>query len=42
MVFIFARKGPANFGDPDGMFTVQYYDAEGNMTLRSGGSSLEM
>ena len=33
-----AQVGPPNVGDPDGMFTVQYFDEHGNMTIRSGGS----
>jgi len=38
MVFVKARTGPANAGDPKAMFTVQYFDEDGNMTIRSGGT----
>lgn len=38
MVFIKAQSGPPNFGDPEAMFTVQYFDEDGNMTIRGGGS----
>lgn len=38
MVFIKAQTGPANVGDPKAMFTVQYFDKDGNMTIRSGGT----
>jgi hypothetical protein len=38
MVFVKAQAGPANVGDPKSMFTVQYFDEQGNMTIRSGGS----
>jgi hypothetical protein len=38
MVFIKARKGPPNYGDSHKLFTVQYFDEEGNMTIRGGGS----
>ena len=38
MVFVSAKSGPANIGDPEGMFTVQYFDEKGNMTIRSGGT----
>jgi hypothetical protein len=37
MVFIRAQAGPPNVGDPKSMFTVQYFDEKGNMTIRSGG-----
>ena len=37
MVFIRAQGGPPNAGDPPSKFTVQYFDKEGNMTIRSGG-----
>jgi hypothetical protein len=37
MVFIKAKAGPPLIGDPPGMFTVQYFDEEGNMTIRSRG-----
>ena len=38
MVFVSAKAGPPNIGDPPSKFTVQYFDEEGNMTIRSGGS----
>jgi hypothetical protein len=38
MVFKKAQTGPANFGDPESRFTVQYFDEKGNMTIRSEGS----
>lgn len=38
MVFVKAQSGPPNYGDPKGKFTVQYFDASGNMVIRSGGS----
>lgn len=38
MVFVKAKAGPANFGDPISKFTVQYFDEQGNMTIRSGGT----
>lgn len=38
MVFIRAKTGPANIGDPKSKFTVQYFDEHGNMTIRSGGT----
>jgi hypothetical protein len=37
MVFVKAQSGPPNVGDPKGMFTVQYFDEKGNMTIRSNG-----
>jgi hypothetical protein len=37
MVFVKARGGTPNVGDPSSQFTVQYFDEEGNMTIRSGG-----
>lgn len=37
MTFIKAQAGPVNYGDPKSMFTVQYFDENGNMTIRSGG-----
>jgi len=37
MVFVKAQGGPPNVGDPPSQFTVQYFDKEGNMTIRSGG-----
>ncbi|MCB1114860.1 MAG: hypothetical protein KDK71_00195 [Chlamydiia bacterium] len=38
MVFIKAKVGPPLAGDPESKFTVQYFDKQGNMTIRSGGS----
>jgi hypothetical protein len=38
MVFVRAQVGPPNYGDPESMFTVQYFDEQGNMTIRSHGS----
>ena len=38
MVFVEAKVGPSNCGDPKEKFTVQYFDKEGNMTIRSGGT----
>lgn len=38
MVFISAKTGPANIGDPKSKFTVQYFDEQGNMVIRSGGT----
>jgi len=38
MVFVKAQTGPANIGDPISKFTVQYFDEQGNMTIRSDGS----
>lgn len=38
MVFVRAKVGPANYGDPEQQFTVQYFDEQGNMTIRSGGT----
>src|SRR5665213_2225021 len=38
MVFIKAQVGPPNYGDPKSMYTVQYFDEQGNMTIRSGGT----
>lgn len=37
MVYVSAKSGPPLAGDPDSMFTVHYFDEQGNMTLRSGG-----
>ena len=37
MVFVSAKSGPPNIGDPPSMFTVQYFDEQGNMIIRSGG-----
>jgi hypothetical protein len=43
MVFIKAQSGPPNVKeketDPD-IFTVQYFDENGNMTIRNGGTSV--
>lgn len=38
MVFVKAKDGPPVAGDPDSKFTVQYFDKDGNMTIRVGGS----
>ena len=38
MVFVRAKSGPPNAGDPPSMFTVHYFDEQGNMIIRSGGS----
>ena len=38
MVFVEAKSGPPNVGDPVSKFTVQYFDEKGNMIIRSGGS----
>ncbi|MBP9841076.1 MAG: hypothetical protein KBC64_01470 [Simkaniaceae bacterium] len=38
MVFVKAKVGPPNIGDPEDRITVQYFDEEGNMTIRSGGT----
>src|SRR5262249_23689099 len=38
MVFVRAQSGPANVGDPKEKFTVQYFDENGNMIIRSGGT----
>lgn len=38
MTFIKAKAGPPNAGDSDEKFTVQYFDEQGNMTIRSGGT----
>ncbi len=38
MAFVQAKVGPPNVGDPKSKFTVQYFDEQGNMTIRSGGS----
>ena len=37
MVFVRAEEGPPNFG-PDEPYTVQYFDENGNMIIRSGGT----
>lgn len=38
MVYVKAKTGPANCGDPESMFSVQYFDEDGNMIIRSRGS----
>ena len=38
MVFVSAKAGPPNVGDSPSKFTVQYFDEQGNMTIRSGGT----
>jgi hypothetical protein len=38
MVFVRANVGISNVGDPESMFTVQYFDEKDNMTIRSGGT----
>ena len=38
MVFVKAQAGPPDVGDPKSMFTVQYFDEKGNMTIRGGGT----
>ena len=38
MVFVKAKVGPPNIGDKDILFTVQYFDEEGNMVIRSYGT----
>ena len=38
MIFVKAKVGPPNIGDPKGLFTVQYFDKDGNMTIRSKGT----
>lgn len=37
MVFIKAEVGPPLAGDPPTMFTVRYFDEDGNLTIRSRG-----
>ena len=37
MVFVSAKSGPPDIGDPPSLFTVQYFDEQGNMIIRSGG-----
>lgn len=37
MVFVSAKSGPPNIGDPPSMFKVQYFDEQGNMIIRSRG-----
>lgn len=36
MVFVSAQEGPPNCGTK--VYTAQYFDEKGNMTIRSGGS----
>jgi hypothetical protein len=38
MVFVRAKSEPANAGDPEEMFIVQYFDEKGNMIIRSRGT----
>lgn len=38
MVFVSAKVGPPNIGDDRSKFTVQYFDEQGNMNIRSGGT----
>jgi hypothetical protein len=38
MSFVKAQVGPPNYGDPKSMYTVQYFDDQGNMMIRSGGT----
>lgn len=38
MVFVEAKAGPPVAGDHDSKFTVQYFDKDGHMTIRSGGT----
>ena len=38
MVFVKAKVSPPNIGDKDDLFTVQYFDEQGNMTIRSYGT----
>ncbi len=38
MTFVKAKAGPPIAGDPDTKFTVQYFDEQGNMTIRTGGT----
>jgi hypothetical protein len=38
MIYIKAQIGPSNIGDPETMFTVQYFDEKVNMIIRSGGT----
>jgi hypothetical protein len=36
MVFVHAKSAPPNIGDSPSLFTVQYFDEQSNMTIRSG------
>ena len=38
MVYVKAQAGPANIGDSALQFTVHYFDEDGNLTIRSGGT----
>lgn len=38
MTYIKAKSGPPNYGDNKKKFTVQYFDEDGNMIIRSGGT----
>ena len=38
MVFVKAVSGPRLAGDPEAKFTVHYFDANGNLYLRSDGT----
>lgn len=38
MLYIKAQAGPANVGDSAKKFTVHYFDEDGNLTIRSGGT----
>ncbi|MBA3722847.1 MAG: hypothetical protein H0W88_10675 [Parachlamydiaceae bacterium] len=38
MPFVKAKAGPSIAGDSDKKFTVQYFDEQRNMTIRSGGT----
>jgi hypothetical protein len=38
MVYVKAKGGPPNAGDPASKFTVHYFDEQGNMIIRSGGT----
>lgn len=38
MVYVKAKGKFANYGDPESQFTVHYYDENGDLTIRSGGT----
>jgi hypothetical protein len=38
MTYVKAQAGPANVGDSTAKFTVHYFDENGNLTIRSGGT----
>ncbi len=38
MVFVRAEAGPPLAGDEPRMFTVRYFDEQGNLTIRNGGT----